>query len=86
MHGKVEGNDHPLLSSKLYSSLRKLVTHDRGLTLELSEAEDGGSGVVEDVEERYSSAKLRSLGPVHSPRGFFLRTRKTVSMSSTYLM
>jgi hypothetical protein len=31
-------------------------TYNRGLTLELSEAEDGSSSMVEDMEESYSSA------------------------------
>ena len=62
--------------------------HGRG-AFELSEAEDGGCCVVEDVQEGYSDGGQlcysNSLA-ASSPRGFFLRTRKTVSTSSMYLM
>lgn len=62
--------------------------YDRGLSLELGVAQNGSSGVVENVEERYCDQSLacRKGMVIHIPRGFFFKTRNTVSMSSTYLM
>ena len=52
VHGQVEDNDDPLLDDQFWCSVDySEATYDRGLTLELGEAENGSSSVVEDVEE-----------------------------------
>lgn len=52
VHSQVEDNDDPLLDDQSWFSLdQSEATYHRGLALELSEAENGSSSVVEDVEE-----------------------------------
>lgn len=57
MHSQVEDNDDPLLDGQswIYVDYRE-ATYNRGFALELSEAENGSSSMVEDVEECYLSA------------------------------
>jgi hypothetical protein len=54
MHGQVKRDNNPLLHKSEFDSFSlpsENSTYDRGLALELSEAQNGSSGVVEDVEE-----------------------------------
>ena len=74
MYGKIQGDWDP---------------RNTGLAVQLRIAEGGGSTVVEDVEESLGGYNedtwMNNPSREDTPRGFFLRARKTVSMSSTYL-
>lgn len=70
-------------------------TYNTSATVELGETQESSDGVVIHVQESCRSVEGRTAqsanlsrcaaGKRHKPRGFFFKTRKTVSRSSRYL-
>ena len=84
--------DRNCLTSVRTSRRRKRTrTYDASATVELGKAQESSDGVVIHMQECYGPRAVSRSGAEsnekkkHEPRGFFFKTRKTVSRSSRYL-